>query len=69
MYEAWFRFKKKLSMVPHQKIPGLNLLEIFYISLNVSSREMADMISGGALMHLFWEMTQNISNKIFVTNQ
>lgn len=58
LYKAWFRFKKKQSMVPNHKIRASNLLEIFYNSLNVSSRVMADTILGGAFMRLWWDAAQ-----------
>lgn len=69
MYETWFRFKKKLRMVPHHQIPSFNLLEIFYKSLNVSFRGMEDTISGGALKRLCCDTSQEILDDIFVTNR
>ncbi|KAF3655859.1 putative serine/threonine-protein kinase TOR-like isoform X1 [Capsicum annuum] len=62
-------FKKKLSMVPHHRILGSNLLEIFYRSLYISSRVMADTIFGSALMRLRWDMDQEMLDEIFVTNR
>lgn len=55
-------------MVPHHRILGFNLLEIFYRSLSVSSRVMAGIIFGDSLIGLRWEMAQLVLDKIFVTN-
>lgn len=52
MYEALFWFKKKLIMVPNQRIFRQSLLEKFYRALNTSSKDMANTIIAGAFMHL-----------------
>lgn len=69
MYEAWFRFKKKLSVVPNHRIRGSHLPEFFYRSLNESSRAMIDTISVGAFMRLRWEAAQEMLDDIAVTNR
>lgn len=64
-----FNSKNMLSMEPYHRIPRSNFMEIFYISINVSSRVMVYSISGGALMRLYWDIAQEMLYEISITNR
>lgn len=56
-------------MVPNHWILGNILLEILYRALNANTRVVADTITAGKFLSLYWVLATKILDQIFNTNR
>lgn len=50
LHETWLQFNMKLKQFPNHKVTDDHLMDTFYISLNETTKPIADTMVGGSFM-------------------